>query len=140
MLAVLPLAATAPAAAQETGATAVILGEWAFEAASMYEGCTLTGEVVIRQGAEPGFYECSIVARDYCPGVWDYTAEQSCVAARKGDQLSILSTLESVEPPTDTYWADNFMLTIVDDANMVGELRSVYDSNARLYRRDGPIS
>jgi hypothetical protein len=90
--------------------------------------------------AQENAYQCSVVARDVCPGVWDHRAEQTCVARRKGDQLVIDSVLDSVEPPTDTYLPDDFSLTIIDDANMVGELRSAYDTRARLYRRDGPIS
>jgi hypothetical protein len=128
------------AAAQETGEAANILGSWAFEAAPTYPTCSLFGEVTIEQGATPERYDCVMVANDVCPDVWAFRAEQVCSATRKGDQLTIVSRIERIDPPTDRYLPDNFTLTIIDGALMLGDLRSAIDAPARFVRQNGPIS
>ena len=128
------------AAAQEAGESANILGTWGFDASPTYPTCGLHGEVTIRQGATPETYDCVMIANDVCPDIWEYRAEQTCSATRKGDQLVIASRIERVEPPTGNYLPDNFVLTIIDGSLMVGELRSAIDAPAEFRRQNGPIS
>jgi hypothetical protein len=137
----------APVVAQDNaGAAADILGEWGFESifTDPVLGCdrSLTGDVFISQTPDPAVYECTMTARDYCPEVFDIRAEQTCVASRDGEKLVIESTIETVEPPEalGTYWPDNFLLTIIDGANMVGTLDSAIVTSARFFRRLGPIA
>jgi hypothetical protein len=137
--------ASVPALAQDEGSSAGsdadISGEWSFEAAPVYDGCTFHGTASISLGTLPGEYQCSIVARDICPTAWDHTAKETCIAKRSGDTLTITSILDTVDPPTDSYYPDNFSLTIVDGAHMSGALLTVpYNTNARFHREVGPVS
>lgn len=125
--------------AQENAGSADILGAWGFDASPTYPGCYLSGEAVITRGESDGAYACRIVANDICPDVWSYRAEETCTATRKGDQLTIESRLDSVEPETDRYLPDNFVRKIVNGSLMVGELRSAMTTSARFVRQDGPI-
>jgi hypothetical protein len=150
ILALLPLAlVTATARAQDAGtapkqddpgATANILGEWGFEASPYRPDCTFTGDITIRPGADPNVYDCTMHARDYCPDIWDYHAKQTCVARRDGANLRVESTIDNVEPSTGDYWPDNFSVTIMDSEHMNGQLDSAIITEARFFRRAGPIS
>lgn len=133
--------AIAPAAvADDVGASADITGAWSFVSDPTYAGCSLRGEVFIRPSDDPDTFTCEMVANDVCPDVWTYRAEQSCVATRDGDALVIQSRIETVEPATDRYLPDNFVLRIIDGSYMTGKLHSAMTTRADFYRQDGPIS
>jgi hypothetical protein len=137
----LALAPAAPAQDDASaGASADITGEWVFETAPIMDGCDLGGRASIRPGPSAGDYQCSITAREVCPGRFDFTAKETCVAKRAGDTLNISSRLDSVTPSTDRYYPDNFSLTIIDSSNMKGALFSISNTSARFHRENGPIS
>jgi hypothetical protein len=140
-VAILATVLAAPVAlAQDEGASADILGSWTFEASPTYDSCFLHGEATLRPGPSADVFLCELVANDVCPNIWSYRAEQTCTATRKGDRLTISSQIESVDPQTDRYLPDNFVLRIVNDSLMVGELRSAVDAPAEFRRTAGPIT
>lgn len=122
------------------GASASITGAWAFETVLYDYGCVMTGELVLRATDDPDVYEGELTTHEACDGVPPYDTEQSSVAVRKGDQLRIESQLVRVLPSPDFYRADNFALTIIDSALMVGELRSADVASVTFRRQDDLIS
>lgn len=118
--------ATAPSAAgaQSLGSDVDIVGDWSFKTDVYPYDCQMSGELSLQATEDPGVYEGELVAREDCKGTGPFHAEQLSVARRDGDRLVIESELVRVLPSPDYYLPDNFVLTIVDGALMVGELRS----------------
>lgn len=141
LLAAAAVASAGPALAQDEPASdeADIVGFWSFSAET-YEQCSFRGEAMISAGPSDELYLCELTATDSCADAWSYTAEQTCVATREGDLLSIKSRITSVEPPTDLYLPDDFLLRIIDGSLMEGELHSSGTTRARFVRTNGPIS
>lgn len=126
------------------GATADISGTWSFRTTDYYNfGCRMDGQVVLQPTDEEGVYACFMVAEENCPGVGRglYIARQTCQGDRNGAELRITSEVVTVNPPTTSYYPDNFSVTIIDDAEMLGRLLSYeLDTSVEFYRGPGPVS
>ncbi len=127
------------AAAEELqgGATADITGSWSIATEVYGSGCKLTGEIELRATDDPDILEGRLVAHESCEDR-SYEAEQVAIARRDGERLVVESAVMKVTPrplPPVSYWPDNFVLTIVDGALMVGELRSAHAAPATFRRR-----
>ncbi len=134
--------AAPPAAAQssDAGATADITGAWSFETDVYPLGCQMTGELTLHPTTDPDVFDGRLMAYESCEGGARYEAKQISTARRDGAQLVIESALVRVLPSPEFYQPDDFELTIVDGALMVGELRSADIAGVRFFRRDGPIA
>lgn len=130
------------------GATANILGQWAFTAQTP-DYCTFSGSAFLSAGPVEGgderaeeTYGCELTARQSCSdGTW--VVEQSCTASRLGDELIIISKVETFlqgDPDVVDYLPDNFRLNIVSGSLMVGSLVSWGVHEAEFRRPDGAIS
>jgi hypothetical protein len=126
------------AAAQPKGEPATVLGAWRFETAE-YDiaadgrGCRMTGDMTIARGRAANEYACRFVATETCAfGQW--SAEQTCVARRRGDRLEIESAIVRLTPANTSYAPDNWSLTIRSSNLMVGELRSADIANVEFRR------
>ncbi len=133
-----------PAQAQDarTAMRAVdISGDWGFSTTAPFHSgdCHITGDAEIRR-APGGGYICEIKAEQRCLSGRVIHSRQSCTASQDGDQLLILSTIESVEPASRAYYPDNFILTIQDASQMDGMLESIVDAPVTFFRRHGGIS
>ncbi|MGD2134024.1 MAG: hypothetical protein PVI23_14615 [Maricaulaceae bacterium] len=150
----LSCAAAAPALAQSNaqsiGAEADISGYWEFETKRYDYGCKMTGEMTIAPAETEGEYVGELIAREKCDGITletgeifgpvEYYAEQTVVATRDGEALTIVSTLVRIDPPSTSYWPDDFVLEIIDGALMMGELRSADIAPVAFFRGDAPIA
>ena len=135
--------AAQPSFAQQSsenpGATADITGRWSFLSDPTYPGCSLSGEVFISSTPDENRFTCTVVANDVCPGVWSYRAEETCVAERDGDQLTIASRVLQVKPSTGNYLPDDFAVTIISGSRMTGDLVSALVTDVEFFRGDTPI-
>ena len=136
-LALAPVAATAQDSSP--GATADITGAWSFETEVYESRCRMTGELDVRESGQPGVYRAQLVAYESCTGQEPYHAEQVSAIRREGDQVKIESRLVRVEPSPEFYLPDDFVLTIIDSALMVGELRSADIAPVTFRRRTALI-
>lgn len=138
----LVIAAVSPALAQtDTGPTEDIRGAWSFETDRYENGrCQMTGELLLTETSEPNVFSGELMAYEACDGVQIYEARQGATVVRDGERLTITSTLLKVLPRPDFYAPDNFELTIVNGALMVGELRSADIAPATFRRQDVLIS
>ncbi len=145
-LAVALTLAAVPAAAQiDAGATVNIEGTWSFttdpyDADGQGGYCQMVGELTLRSTPDETIFDGKLVAYESCFGVQIYEAHQNAVVVRNGDQLSITSALHLVLPSPDSYAPDNFELSIVNGALMVGELRSADIAPATFRRKDALVS
>ena len=147
LLAVLLLTLALPAAAQDetpspnTGASADISGYWRFSTGPYHVVCSMTGEITLHPTADPNVFEGDLVAWENCAGRPRFEAKQTAVVIRDGDGLTITSTLNSVEPPSDLYCPDDFVLRIMHSSLMIGELHSAdILATAQFRRGEGPIA
>jgi hypothetical protein len=131
----------APEQAPDAGGAADIVGLWAFQT-DLYENfrCQMTGELELAATADPNIYSGRLVAFESCDGQQLYEARQIVAAVRDGAVLTLESSLDEVLPSADFYAPDNFVLTIVNGALMVGELRSADVAPATFRRRDDLVS
>lgn len=117
----------APALADSAeGTNADIVGNWAFQS-NTYDGCDFGGVASLTPAEEPNMYECELTARQACPVLnIEWVVRQSCIAERNGDRLTIRSRIEEflVGEPTESYWPDNFVLTVRSSGHMTGSLVS----------------
>lgn len=143
-LALVLVLAAAPAGAQDDGseaASADISGFWRFSTGPYHTLCTMTGEITLAPTADPDVFQGDMVAWEACAGRPRFEAKQTAVVIREGADLTITSTLESVEPPSELYWPDNFVLRIMNGSLMIGELHSAdILAKAQFRRGDGPIA
>lgn len=117
-----------------------LTGQWVFKSWT-YDGCEFGGTTHLSRQADSNIYDCELVANQVCPSV-TWRVRQSCVARQSGGQLVINSTIEEFleGEPTDSYWPDNFILTIRSPNRMNGSLLS-HGVHASEFRRDeGGIS
>jgi hypothetical protein len=133
-LAPLPASAQTP----EDGAEADISGDWEFET-EVYGLCQMRGDLTLTATSDPDVYEGRLMAYESCVGGRRYEAEQTTLAYRRGDQLVIESRLKLVRPSPVSYMPDNFALTIMSGALMVGELRSADIAPATFRRTEALI-
>lgn len=125
------------------GLKADITGAWRFETDVYHDGsCRLWGNISITKSTGDNMFSCKFVAREKCESMpeWDYEAEQTCVALRRGDKLSIGSTVLKVNGDPNDYWPDNFELVIKSSKLMTGELRSATIAPIEFKREGPPIS
>lgn len=142
----LALFGAAPAVAEDTlsgadpGATADVTGNWSFSTVRYNLFCTMTGELTLETTDDPDVLSGQLTASEQCrQSVLE--AVETSVAVRNGAQLSLTSTLVEVTPPDADYLADNFVLRIVNDSLMVGELRFGHViAKAEFRRRNGLVS
>lgn len=128
-------------AASAAAAPADISGSWSLRT-SAFEGCTIAGEMTI-SAAKNGQYTCAFKTRQTC-GANAGGATQTCTATRKGDKLTIKSTVKSFEWATG-YDPDDFDLTIHSGAYMKGGFVSAHrdftdKAIVEFYRGDAPVS
>jgi hypothetical protein len=116
-----------------------ISGGWSFETEVYDLVCQMTGELQLAPTADPDVFMGRLIAYESCGGRQIYQAEQSSVARRDGERLTITSTLTRVLPSPEFYAPDNFELTIVNGALMVGELRSADIAPATFRRREALV-
>jgi hypothetical protein len=130
------LGVAAAEAQDDAGAAADIVGNWSFETEVYDVTCHMEGELVLKASGTADVYLGDLVAFESCRGQQIYEARQSVVARRDGERLEIVSTLVRVLPSPEHYAPDNFELTIVNGALMVGELRSADIASATFRRRE----
>ena len=90
--------------------------------------------------SDPDVFDGRLAAHEKCENGPSYDATQSAHAYREGDKLVIESTLEQVLPLHSDYWPDNFALTVVNGALMIGELRSASVASATFRRHENLVS
>ena len=122
--------------AQETR----IEGNWVFQAWTG-DGCTFTGNATLSSSDEDGNpASCELTARQVCQ-TREWVVRQTCVATRRGDRVSIKSTIvEFFSEPSDSYLPDDFLLTIDSSKRMFGALHSYGIHKAEWTREIGDIS
>ena len=130
--------------AQESGGNDLertdLSGAWVFQSWT-HDGCDFGGTAHLGRKSEDGSYPCELVANQVCAGM-TWRVRQSCTARQSGGQLLINSQIvEFLEgEATDSYWPDNFILTIRSHNRMNGSLLS-HGVHASEFRRDeGGIS
>ncbi|MEM0987046.1 MAG: hypothetical protein AAGJ32_12440 [Pseudomonadota bacterium] len=101
-----------------------LAGNWSFKSWT-YDDCSFGGVARFQPTEEPGVFTCELTARQECPSV-SWTVRQSCVARRTDDRVMVTSAIEEfIEgPATDSYWPDNFVLTMHSSQRMTGSLVS----------------
>lgn len=135
-------ALAAPAAMADSAEGANISGNWTFQAHT-YDGCDFGGVTRLTPADRPNFYDCELTARQVCPALEiEWVVRQSCIAERNGDRLTIRSEIEEflVGEPSQSYWPDNFILTVRSDSRMTGSLISHGAHPAEFIRQAEGIS
>lgn len=115
-------------------------GQWVFKSWT-HDGCDFGGTTHLSAKTKAGIYQCELVANQVCRDV-TWRVRQSCTARQSGGQLVINSRIEEFleGEATDSYWPDNFILTIRAPDLMNGSLLS-HGVHASEFRRDeGGIS
>lgn len=110
--------------AGDLGAEADIRGGWSWRSVKPYDGdCILSGSLTVER--EDGRLTGRLHTTETCKGRTT-EAQQTCGLERSGPSLSVLCTVDTVTPRAMTpfYQADDFRLTIIDDARMEGLLIS----------------
>lgn len=140
--------AHAPAHAQEGGAEgegdapADITGAWSFYNTTDYDGdCRMSGTMTVRETPVANVYACELTAEETCQG-HTTAAKQACYASRDGAALTINSAIQSVTGlrPGISYVPDDFILKILNESLMRGELRSADIAGMEFVRADGLVS
>lgn len=115
-------------------------GQWVFQSWT-HDGCDFGGTAHLSPSEKAGKYECELIANQVCPET-TWRVRQSCTARQSGGQLVINSRIEEFleGEATESYWPDNFILTIRAPDMMNGTLLS-HGAHASEFRRDkGGIS
>ncbi len=134
-------AGTAPALAEGPPAlTPGLAGHWTFRSWT-YDTCSFDGVAMFRPTSEPGLFDCELTARQSCPDV-QWTVRQSCKARQTGNRVTVTSKIEAFleGPATDSYWPDNFILTLQSPERMSGSLVSHGVHPSEFTRSTGAIS
>ena len=132
---------TAPmlANAQEPGD---ISGVWSFRTGDYYDGCRITGEMVILPTDQQGAFACEFTTHEVCPNL-EGEIRQACTARKNGDSIRIESRLTEIirqSPQPYGYSPDNWSLKIETRDRMTGQLDSAARALVVFERFDPPIS
>ncbi len=120
----------------------VLAGTWSFKA-WVDSDCDFTGVASLGTpdaSGSPG--SCELTARQACTSGLAWTVRQSCTAKLSGNRLVVRSAIEEFleGSPTDSYWPDNFLLTVESSERMFGALHS-YGAHKAVWERDeGAVS
>lgn len=110
--------------ASDLGAEADITGGWSWRSIKPYDGdCALSGSLTVER--KDGRLSGRLHTAETCAGRTT-EAQQTCALDRDGASLAVLCTVDAVTPREMSafYQADDFRLTIIDDARMEGLLIS----------------
>lgn len=137
------LAMALPAAA-DTRDPSDVLGSWSFQTKPYRGGqCLMTGTMRLSHDPEEGLYGCELTAVEVCSMWGRSVVEQSCLARRFGNQVSIRSEItQMLEQKAQglVYVPDNFSLTIQDAGRMFGALVSAATAPVEFRRSEEGIS
>lgn len=137
------LAMTFPSSA-DTRDPRDVLGSWTFQTKPYRNGqCLMTGTMRLTDDPAEGMYGCELTAVEVCSMWGRSVVQQSCLARRFGDQVSVRSKIENMlEKETDglIYVPDNFTLTIQDTSRMFGALVSAATAPVEFRRSEEGIS
>ncbi|MGE3303436.1 MAG: hypothetical protein AB7M12_10010 [Hyphomonadaceae bacterium] len=136
-LAALAAADAAGAQPKPKAAGPSIAGQWAYETDVYANGCKMTGLMTIKPDAA-GRHACVFESREQCPDI-SVVAQESCLAQRQGDVLTIKSAVHAVKPQVG-YDPDDFDLKIESGSRMTGMMRSFHSAPVIFRRGDAPIS
>ena len=78
-----------------------VAGRWLFQTSGFDEGCTMGGTVDFRPTNQRGAYACAFVIETHCTSFGReaeyWRVKESCSAAMKDGQLSIVSKVDQIE-------------------------------------------
>lgn len=119
-----------------------ISGNWSFRTGDYYDGCRITGEMVILPTEQAGVLACEFTTHEVCPGL-EGQIRQSCTAQVSGKSVRIDSQLTEIihqSPQPYGYSPDNWSLEIQTRDRMTGQLDSAARALVIFERFDPPIS
>jgi len=130
-LGLLALAALTAAAAKPP-ARDPLIGAWGFKTAAYGPGCTLEGEMEIRQD-EGAKLTCSFQARETCRP-WTARARQTCTLTRApSGEIAIHSSISAAD--SGSYRPDDFTVRMIRPDEMRGAMKSVYEAPVVFTRK-----
>jgi hypothetical protein len=103
-------------------------GQWLFDT-SVFDGdCKITGQMTFTPAKAANTYTCVFISEQICgpkhPELQSIKVQQDCTATKIGSQVAVKSVVNHViarkpmvENPADTYYADNFIVTMSKGLN-----------------------